>query len=97
METAAFLTTGGEEFHDRVDIGLGRGPAKRFGRERGDDSPRALVLLAALFRVTLENLVPARRARRRKPVVRPFDEHLADMRVERVAGDRARRVHRADE
>src|SRR6185436_8656371 len=97
VEAAAFFAAGVEERHHRLEVGTSRGAAERFARERRDDRPRALGLLAALRGIALEDLVAALRALGDLAVERPFDEHLANVRVERVARDRARRVHRTDE
>ena len=53
------------------------------------------VFLADFLRVALENCAPALRIGGHRALERTFDEHLAHVRVERVTGNRPRRVHRA--
>ncbi len=97
IEASAFVAAGSKERHHLVDVGVGGGAAEGLARQRGNDRARALALLAALRGIALEDLVAALRARSDDAVEWPFDEDLADVRIERVTGNRARRVHRADE
>src|SRR5262249_18509327 len=95
VELAALLASAAIEGGHLLYICLTGWPAEGLGGQRGDDPARAAGFLAGVLRVALEDAAPALRIGGRRALERTFDEHLAHVRVERVTGNRAGRVHGA--
>src|SRR6202034_2098773 len=95
VEFAALLASAAIESGHYLDVGGAGRTAEGPGGQRSDDLVCAVVFLADLLRVALENRASALRIGGRRALERTFDEHLSHVRVERVTGNRTGRVHRA--
>src|SRR5690606_19765492 len=95
IEGAALLPAITEEVEQDVEVAIGDRPAEGLDGQRGNNLPGTACFLGEARGVTAEDALAARPRGGRHVVVGHFDEYLADVRVEGVAGNRTGRVHGA--